>query len=235
MQCTVQTAVYANSSYWAFLFWLYYAVHLFPGFTWRHLVLIWKAPWQVGWQRVPWRHSPNRGVCLPSVDNRLQIRTAFMKLILSTYFIKKLVMTGNSFVQVWWVLFCVGAGLTIGTGRPQLVIHRKWQKLWQIIGKRDVTDAPGESQMCPSCPALRMDTRVSLRLKEASTFRIIKTLDQHCAWLITEKSGYVFHKRAKKMGHSWWTRDIYWLFFILSRQHVGLTHWQRCWTVRGVW
>lgn len=165
MQSTVQTAMYANSSYWAFLFWLYYAVHLFPGFTWRHLVLFWKAPWQVGWQRVPWQHSPNRGVCQPSVDNRLQIRTVFMKLILSTNFIKKLVMTGNSFVQVWWLLFCVGAGLTIGRGRPQLVIHRKWQKLWQIIGKRDVTDAPAESQMCPSCPALRMDTCVSLRLK----------------------------------------------------------------------
>lgn len=166
MQCTVQTAVYANS----------HSKHFFSGCIMQC----------TSFQDLPggiWRWSEKRhdrlddsechddtaqiGVyaCpLWTIDYRLEL-TVFMKLMFSTNFIKKLVMTGNSFVQVWWVLFCVGVDLTTGTGRPQLVIHRKWQKLWQILGKRDVTDAPGESQMCPSCPSLRMDTRVSLRLK----------------------------------------------------------------------
>ncbi len=58
-------------------------VHFFSGcivlycnqdLPWGVWLQVWKVPWQVGWQRVPWQHSPNRGVCLPAVDNTTQIR-----------------------------------------------------------------------------------------------------------------------------------------------------------------
>lgn len=152
---------------------------LFPGFTWRHLALVWKVPWQVGWQWVPWQHSPNRGVCLPAVNNTLHIS---IDCIHEANVINKLwfnnlheeisndserLFKGCQSTRLMGIILC-GGGLDNrchGTWRPLLVIRRKWQNLWQILGKRVVTDAPAESQMCPSCSALRMDTCVSLRLK----------------------------------------------------------------------
>lgn len=124
---------------------------LFLGFTWRHLALVWKVPWQVGWQWVPWRHSPNRGVCLPAVDNTLHISIdCIMKLMLSTNSdsTKKWVMTVNGFskaakVQGWWVLFSVEAGLTT-------VAMEHGALCWSYTGNDRISDrylARGLSQM----------------------------------------------------------------------------------------
>ncbi len=100
------------------------------------------------------------------------------------------------------------------------------------------------------CPCWVTNVSLVLGLTDGYTCRleaqikqhlqINKTLDRHCTWLIPEEKWVCFSETAQKnatrlglllmnMGYSFAR------FFILRRQHVGLTHWQCCWTVRGVW
>ncbi len=182
------------------------------------------------------------------IQHRLE-STVEMKLIRptnfdSTNFMKQWVTTGNSFskaakVQGWWIFILCGAGLawnrTLSAGHTQEVpeaLTDTWQEGYH------------------RCPCWVTNVSLVLGLTDGYTCRleaqikqhlqINKTLDRHCTWLIPEEKWVCFSETAQKdatrlgsllmnMGYSFAR------FFILRRQHVGLTHWQCCWTVRGVW